>query len=136
MKDVLSDPNKCIKLSEIVSARHVLHANNKAFQAHICPIYIDTIDLGHQVLDHFQHTTIMGMLFWAFKGPFGYCTLGRRRSLLQFADDSVVLAPSPEELQSVTNFMAAYHGNYDNDDEEISSDDNDDHVGTCENDDQ
>ena len=78
----------------------------------------------------------MGILCWACKDPCGYCALVGRRVLLQFADDSVVLAPSPEEIQSVTNFMAAYHGDYDNDDEEISSDDNDDHVGTCENDDQ
>ena len=118
--DVLSDPNKCIKLIEIVSARHVLHANNKAFQAHICPIYIDTVDLGHQVLDHFQHTTIMGMLFWACKGPFGYCALGRRKSLLQFAEDSVVSATSPEELHNMINVLAEHHGNGDNDD-------NDDH---------
>ena len=78
----------------------------------------------------------MGMLCWAGKGPLGYRTLVERSFLLQFADDLVVLETSPEELQHMINVMTAHHGDCDNDNEEISSDDNDDHVNTCENDDE
>ena len=78
----------------------------------------------------------MGMLCWASKGPLGYSTLVERSFLLQFADDSVALATSPEKLQNMINVMTAHYGDCDNDNEEISSDDTDDHVNTCENNDE